>query len=80
MTISDRAKICQTLFPHTYSLHHDTVHPQLFIASGVVEDVDPGESQREHEEAEVLSPSTAVQNGTQQKERGLQEAANKAKL
>lgn len=58
--------------PH--SLHHDAVYPHLSGASGVVKNVDPGESQRDHEEANVLSAATSVQDCGEEEKRRLQEA------
>lgn len=59
--------------PH--SLHHDAVDPHLSGASGVVKNVDPGESQRDHEEADIISATPNVQKRAEQQERCLQEAS-----
>lgn len=59
--------------PHP--LHHDAVDPHLSGASGVVKNVDPGQSQRDHEEADVFSTATNVQERAEQQERRLQEAS-----
>lgn len=59
--------------PHP--LHHDAVDPHLSGASGVVKNIDPGESQRDHEEANVFSTTADVENSAEEEKRRLQEAS-----
>lgn len=59
--------------PHP--LHHDAVYPHLSGASGVVKNIDPGKSQRDHEEANILSTTADVENSAEEEKRCLQEAS-----
>lgn len=59
--------------PHP--LHHDAVYPHLSGASGVVKNIDPGESQGDHEEANILSTTTGVENSAEEEKHRLQEAS-----
>lgn len=56
-------------------MHHDAVYPHLSGASGVVKNVDPGERQRDHKEANILSTTAQVENSAEEEKRRLQEAS-----
>lgn len=54
-------------------LYHDAVDAHVLVTPGEVEQVDPAESQRHHQEAQILVLPTQVQDSGDQEEEGLQE-------
>lgn len=60
----------------TFWIDHDTVDAHVFVPSGVEEQVDPAESQTQHQEAQVLLPSTQIQPGSRKKEDGLRKTVH----
>ena len=48
--------------PWRYLLDHDTVYAHVFTPSGEVQQVDPAESQTQHQEPKVLFPPTDIQH------------------
>lgn len=57
----------------SYLLYHHTVNTHLDLTPGEVEDVDPAQSQTQHQEGEVFVPVDQIQHCCSQEEGGLEE-------
>ena len=55
-------------------MYHDVVNAQDLGAPRVVEEVDPGQGQRQYQGAHIRPPPEHVQDGAHQEKWGLQEA------
>lgn len=55
---------CGVVWPCVhYLLYHDTVDAHVYVTPGEVEDVDPAESKRHHQKAQVFLLPTCIQPG-----------------
>lgn len=57
----------------TYLLYHDAVDAHVFFTPGVVEDVDPAQSQTQHQEGQVFIQAAEIQPSCGQEEDGLEQ-------
>lgn len=63
--------------PHrSYLLYHDAVDSHVFVTPWEVEQVDPAESETDHQEAQKLLPPHQVQAGWDQEEAALEETSH----
>lgn len=56
----------------TYLLYHDTIDAHVFLTPGEVEDVDPAQSQTQHQEGKVFVPATEIHPCCCQEEESLE--------